>query len=194
MWVSSHHSALTFTQGASGTWSRDWDSVCLFSVLGLCTCALIGRLLFWRAMPEVVCLIVVVLTTSGGDGASPETCNSWTETSGSEQTGSDQTRDPREREAVRGGPWTDAWTGRWTRSILLLLIRQPLLHPVRSGPCRACGRSGSHGGQHGGRDPGHLPPGGPGDPLPDPDQCAPAARHAGGFQTGPEQAEREILL
>lgn len=52
----------------------------------------------------------------------------------------------------------------------------------------------SHGGQHDGGDPGHLPPGGPGDPLPDPDQRAPTERHPSGLQTGPEQTEPEILL
>lgn len=51
-----------------------------------------------------------------------------------------------------------------------------------------------HGGQDGGGDPGHLPPGGPGDPLPDPDQRARATRHPGGLQTGPEQTQRQILL
>lgn len=52
----------------------------------------------------------------------------------------------------------------------------------------------SRSGSHGGRDPGHLPPGGPGDPLPNPDQRVPAARHPGGLQAGPEQTEPEILL
>lgn len=48
--------------------------------------------------------------------------------------------------------------------------------------------------QDGGGNPGHLPPGGPGDTLPDPDRRARAARHPVGLQAGSEQTQREVLL
>lgn len=59
-------------------------------------------------------------------------------------------------------------------------------NPIRVGPI--------HGEHHGGGDTDHLPPGGPRNPLPDPDQRARGTRYPCGLQTGPEQTQREILL
>lgn len=56
--------------------------------------------------------------------------------------------------------------------------RKSIRPPGDRGPTRI-------GQNNGNGDPGYLPLGGPGHPLPDPDQRPSSARHAGGLQTGP---------
>lgn len=115
-----------------------------------------------------------------------QTRSSWTDTSGPEptcrQTGGPEETDRWIRRPARTG--TDRQTDRQ-----LSLAQHPPVS-LSSGRVGVPVRSG----QHGGGDPGHLPPGGPGDPVPDPDQRARAARHPGGLQTGSEQTEPQILL